>query len=148
MQQPSKPAERILCLIEGYPSAFGGDGEVKADHAHQKWVRKMMSEQPGRWFLVGEVVYVNRVRKRLGREPVELRKLGFEAEQVSHKVYARAPHPDGVPLSDLVTRAEPRTRSDALPEVADVRFGWTADEMSNAIATARAWLFPTKGIAA
>lgn len=147
MQQP-KPSDRILSLIEGYPSLFGSDGEVKASNAHQKWVRKMMNSRPGQWFLVGDEAYVNRLRKRSGMAATELRKYGFEVEKVNDKVYARAPHPLGRPITDLVEQRPPKNRHDALPELADVRFGWTADEMSKALATARAWLFPVEGIAA
>lgn len=148
MQQPNSRSERILGLIDGYPELFGGNGEVMNSVARQQWVRKTMDESPGRWFVVGEVRHVNRRRVSVGPHPYILRGYGYEVEIANSKVYARAPHPSGRPLSDYVDIAPPKRPSDAPPELTSDKFGWSGSEIQDALATARAWLFPIEGIAA
>lgn len=147
MQQRSNPAGAVLCLIDGYLST-GGDGEVTDKIASATRVRRMMHQRAGRWCLVGELRYVNRRPVAVGADQTILRKQGFEVEVVNRKIYARAPHPSGRPLSDFVERKPQARRGDALPELAPAAFGWSRDELSNAIATAHAWLFPETGIQA
>lgn len=147
MQQRSNPADRVLCLIDGYLST-GGDGEVTDKVANMARLRRMMHERPGHWCLVGELRYVNRREMLTGADATVLRKQGFEVETVNRKIYARAPHPSGRPLSDLVERKPQARRGDAIPELAPASFGWSRDELSNAIATAHAWLFPESEIQA
>jgi hypothetical protein len=146
MQQHSGPQERILSLLEGYPSNFGGVEIAGSKLAHTEYIARMMHSRPGHWFLVGH--RPNNGGARLGVDGSTARRQGYEMAEVNCNVYARVPHPSGLPIEALVTRRKPWNHHDKLPELTADRFGWSRGEMSDAMATARAWLFPIEGIAA
>jgi hypothetical protein len=97
---------------------------------------------------VGQCNRQGGVLTRAGARAFDLKARGYEVAGVDGKQYARVPHPSGVPISSLVTKTRPLTAADALPEVKAIHFGWSQDELRQAAATARAWLFPIEGIAA
>lgn len=136
--------ERVLCLIDGYPALFGGVNDEGTKQAQIARIDRVLKSRPGHWYLVGH----RSTRRSEGSEPRTMRDAGFEVEVVNGDVYARVPHPDGRPLSELVAKRQPWTFGDKLPELAVDGFGWSRNELNQAMATARAWLFPTEGIAA
>lgn len=146
MQQHSGPQKRILNLIEGYPSTFGGVDVAGSSAATTEYISRVLHERPGDWFLIG--YRIGSSGASIGVEANTARKQGYEVECISRNIYARVPHPDGLPIEALVTRRKPWTLGDRLPELTADRFGWSRGEMNDAMATARAWLFPTEGIAA
>ena len=146
MQQRSGVQKRILCLLEGYPSTFGGAEVPGSSAATTEYIRHVLNERPGHWFLIGH-------RQGLGSTATGVdastaRKQGYEVETVNCKTYARVPHPSGLPIEALVTRRKPWNHADEPPKLIADRFGWSRGELNEAMATARAWLFPTEGIAA
>jgi hypothetical protein len=145
MQQHSGPQTRILGLTEGYSATFGGDDVEGSGLAHGQYVARALNAWPGHWFVVGHRL---RGGARRGFGSSNARRNGYECKEVNGKVYARVPHPDGVPLEQLVTKRRPWDVGDALPELKADKFGWSRGELNEAMATARAWLFPTEGIAA
>jgi len=147
MQQHSGQQERILCLLEGYPSTFGGVEVPGSSAAKTEYISHVLHQRPGHWFLVGHRPADND-RAVTGVDAGTARKQGYEVECINHHIYARVPHPSGLPIEALVTRRKAWHHSDALPEVTPDRFGWSRGELNEAMATARAWLFPTEGIAA
>ena len=138
---------RILCLIDGYQSVFGGELDAGSKQANASRMEREMRARPGQWFLVGQSGKSGGVFTRIGARASDLRGRGFEAVEIDGKHLARVPHKSGVPIESLVTRRKPPTAADALPSVKSDRFGWSRDELNNATATAKAWLFPIEGIA-
>jgi hypothetical protein len=146
MQQHSGPQKRILCLLEGYPSTFGGVEVAGSPAANSEYISHVLNQRPGHWFLVG--YRRGSSNTSTGVDANTARKQGYEVECIARHIYARVPHPSGLPIESLVTRRKPWTLGDKLPEVTADKFGWSRGELNEAMATARAWLFPTEGIAA
>lgn len=148
MQQQPKPAQRILCLIDGYLGNIneGREGAVgKSPDMERKLA--LLDRYPGRWALVGSEIIRGGVRVSVGTKGRTYARYGYETASANGKTYARRPHPDGVPLSALVKSVRPK-QPEPLPVVQPDEFGWSRDEINNALATAKAWLFPTEGIQA
>jgi hypothetical protein len=148
MQPHSTPQKRILCLINGYPTCFGGVETYGSDMAHSVLIARELKARPGHWFLVGKMTKVNGREVKVGSEPVDMRRRGYEAARVDGHIYARTPHESGVPLNALVTKQPTYLAMEKLPELTVSTFGWSKNELKNATATAHAWLFETEGIAA
>ncbi len=143
MQRQPRRSERVLCLIDGYPSHVqeGREGSGAGPSMERKL--RMLDRYPGRWILVAERIKgTGGVRVGTGAE--NFAKYGYETATANKRTYARAPHPSGLPLESVVTKL-PRRHIDPLPAVESDEFGWSATEMNNAIATARSWLFPIEG---
>ena len=148
MKQPSGRQQRILGLVDGYPAAFGGESDDGSIRAGASRNLREMRKRPGHWFLVGQRRRVDGRTVKTGSMAADLRQRGVEAVEVDGKQYARVPGKCGVAIEALVTKQPAPLPSDALPEVTRDRFGWSQNELANAAATARAWLFPIEGIAA
>lgn len=143
MQPPRKPLDRVLCLIEGYPSVFGGQEVESSRAANSLRMRRWMTAYPGTWFIVGDA------RAGTGDNAGGMRRRGYESAEYDGATYARIPHRDGLPIEAVVARRKPwHHLGDKLPELKADRFGWSGDEMTDALATAKAWLFPIEGIQA
>lgn len=134
---------RILSLIEMCSGALNGGrvdngiGEVTARAAG--W----LEANPGRWFTVGEIIRDKDsgmvVTVGLALRPI--RAAGYEAETINNRIYARTADPDGLPLSDFVTRSFVQ-RGDPLPMLKRDKFDWSLAELRRAADTAAEWLFP------
>lgn len=150
MQRPSKPSQRILCLIDGYPSESGmqgSEGDLSRLGPVLLNVMQQLDKRPGRWAVVHEKLVdpITGVEQRRGVEPDVLRKHGYEVARLNRKGYARRPLEGAPPLSDLVARKPPLAPITGYPEVTPDEFGWTRDEIKQALATAKSWLFPLEG---
>jgi hypothetical protein len=107
-----------------------------------------LDANPGRWFIVGEVVPgMSSKAHTIGLSSRAVKAGGYEVETVNNRVYARSQHPSGVPLSDFVTRSYQPPRDD-LPKLGRDKFDWSFSELLTAAETAREWLFPTSSHAA
>lgn len=146
MKQPSSRQERILSLIDGYQSDFGGEFDAGSKQGQLSRIVRELHRWPGHWFLVGQISRRGGAKATAGARAVDLKRHGCETAEVDGKQYARIPG-EGVPLMSLVTRPEKRQMHERLPAVASDKFGWSRNELANAKATARAWLFPIEGIA-
>ncbi len=137
--------EAILCLIDGYPSHSleGREGSFGAGPAMEGKMR-MLDQYAGRWMLVSERIRVAGELVRVGTAAENFVSRGYETAIVNNKTYARHPHPGGLPIDSVVTKL-PRRHVDPLPVVESDEFEWSANELHNAIATARSWLFPIEG---
>jgi hypothetical protein len=135
---------RILGLVDGYPPMSGSTGIEGMQSEQSEYIARALNARPGHWFLVGQRLPGG---QRRGIGTSNTRRCGYEGKEVNGNVYARVPHPDGVPLESLVTRRKPWSSGDALPALAADKFGWSRGELNDAMAMARAWLFPTEGIA-
>lgn len=140
---------RIFSLIESCPTsqydgaATGQKGEMGAATKH---VAGWLDANPGRWFIVGEIL--DRKGNLVGIDCRMLRKFGYDAEIANNKMYARLPDASGLPLSDLVTRKGPPGRTEAMPMLTRDKFNWTLAELRTATSTAREWLTGGVGYAA
>jgi hypothetical protein len=130
---------RIMSLVETCTMSHHDDTK---DNEAVKRGSAWMEANPGRWFIVGEID-----AERGSRHDVEIgmslgtaRRNGFEAVRLNSKVYARLPHPSGLPLSDFVTRHYER-QFDPLPKLERDKFDWSFSELLTAAETARDWLF-------
>jgi hypothetical protein len=134
---------RINSLVEicsgDLSSNKGDDGIGAAMSRAMGW----LEANPGRWFIVGEVTNARggRTHSTFGMDLSSARRAGLETSVVNNRIYARVPHPDGLPLDNLVTRRNP-VRTDPLPRLQADPFEWSISELSNAAETAREWLFP------
>jgi len=143
MQPHSKRLDRVLCLIEGYPSNFGGVEVESSKAAVSQRMSRELNAAPGTWFIVGDR------RAGTGARVDSMRARGYEAAEVNAAVYARVPHPSGLPIESVVPKQLPWLHMvDKLPTLTADRFGWSTNELTDALATARAWLFPTEGMQA
>ena len=117
----------------------GDDGVGAAMRRATGW----LEANPGRWFVVGEVVSTGSRHNRLtvGIDVSSARRAGFEVTTVNNKVYARIPHPSGLPIDVFVTKRNPQ-RTDPLPRLQSDPFEWSLSELRAAAETARDWLFP------
>ena len=146
MKPPRGRQQRILGLIDGYQSIFGGDAGSRRQNLSR--VIAEMRKRPGHWFLVGQRSRAQGISVKVGATADDLKRHGSETSEVDGKLYARFPHKSGVLLESLLSRPSKRLQITPLPAVESDRFGWSRDELNNATATAKAWLFPIEGIAA
>jgi hypothetical protein len=140
---------RIFSLIESCPiSQHDGvtTGKTGEMGAASQYVAGWLNANPGRWFLVGEVLDTK--NSLIGVDSRMLRKFGYDGEIVNNKMYARLPHASGLPLSDFVTRKGPPGRTEAMPMLQRDKFNWSLEELRNAASTAREWLGGSVGYAA
>ena len=147
MQQQPERSQPILCLIDGYPASQSEGREGSGITEGMKQRLALLDRYPGRWALVATEVQRDGVKELAGTRASTFAKYGYETATVNCKTYARKPHPDGLPIEALVKKAEVRPY-EPLPAIKQNSFGWSRDEINNALATARAWLFPTEGIQA
>jgi hypothetical protein len=147
MQQQSKPLAAILCLIDGYTGSPYENREGNGITEGMKRKLQLLDRYPGRWALVGTELWKDGRRDVVGTQARSFAKYGYETATVNSRVYARKPHPDGLPI-EVVVKKMPKRLYEPLPAVEPDRFGWSKAELSNALATAKAWLFPTEGIQA
>lgn len=138
----SGPQKRILSLIDGYQASFG------YQQANGQRMDAALYSRPGHWFLVGRRWVTNGVDYTVGSPATDLKRRGFETAVVNNNHYARVSTSDGKPLTDFVTRQPPYNPQSAPQQLKSDSFGWSSTELSSALATARAWLFPIEGIAA
>lgn len=136
----------ILCLIDGYPGHIqegreGSGSGVMAEGTKRKLMA--IDSRPGRWALIGERGLEGKASS--GLEGAKFKRLGYEVQTLNGKTYARKPSPDGRPLTDWVTPTVLLVPDAPLPMVEPDEFGWSPTEINNALATARAWLFPIEG---
>jgi hypothetical protein len=134
-----------LCLIDGYQGSIQEGREGSGITEGMKRKLAILDKHPGRWALVHEEGGPRGNRFYVGTAGPNFAKYGCEIATVNGKTYARRPHPSGLPIESLVTKRAP---AEPLPVIKPNSFGWSRDEINNALATARAWLFPTEGIQA
>jgi hypothetical protein len=148
MRKQPKRSQPILCLIDGYLGSLH-EGRIGKGSMTPGQERKLalLDRYPGRWAVVHARERAGDGYNNIGTHGPEFVKHGYEVAVANGKTYARRPHPSGRPLSDFVTKM-PAKRFDPMPAVESDEFGWSRDELANAAATARAWLFPIEGIAA
>lgn len=132
---------RINSLIElcsgDLSSDKGDDGVGAAMRKAIGW----LEANPGRWFVVGEITRAHGNSTAFGMDAPSAKRAGFEVATLNNCVYARVPHPDGLPIDDFVTRRNPK-RVDPLPRLQTDPFEWSMLELRAAAETARNWLFP------
>jgi hypothetical protein len=146
MQQQRRPLPAILCLIDGYQGSLFEGREGSGVTEGMKRKLELLDRYPGRWAIVSEDGRRDGERFLAGTSGRDFAKYGCEVVTVNRKTYARRPHPSGLPIDAYVSKH--RVTREPLPIVEQNRFGWSATELSNALATAKAWLFPTEGIQA
>ena len=131
---------RMFSLIEGCPSSQmeGANTNRGEMGAATRYVTGWMDANPGRWFMVGEML--DRKNDFLGVLHTGLRKFGYEAEIVDRKIYARLPHHSGIPLVELVGVPQQHGRPEASPDFKLDSFNWSLDELRTAASVAREWL--------
>ena len=134
---------RMLSLVEmlsGAPQAGRVDnGIAEVTALGFDW----LDANPGRWFIVGEVIPgMSSKAHTIGLSVRAVKAGGYDVETVNNRIYARSQHPSGVPLSDFVTRLRPKGHRDELPKLERDKFDWSFSELLSAAETARNWLFP------
>lgn len=137
---------RINTLVE---MCSGNMAQDKLDDGVGAAMRKAsgwLEANPGRWFVVGEIISSPSVLT-IGMDVSSGKRAGFEVETVNNKIYARVPHVSGLPLSDFVTRIPPK-RASPLPTLQTDPFEWSIAELRKAAETAREWLMPGMSYAA
>jgi hypothetical protein len=150
MQRPDKPSQRILFLIDGYPSESGmqgSEGDLGRLGPVMHNVMTQLDRWPGRWAVVRELIVdpITGARHERGIPVERLEQQGYEVARLNRKGYARKPLKGAPPLSDLVAKKPALAPIVGYPEVTPDEFGWTRDEINDALATAKSWLFPTEG---
>lgn len=136
---------RLLSLIE-MCNAGGNDGRVDGGIAEVTALGfGWLDSNPGRWFIVGEVIPGMASKAHtIGLSTRAVKAGGYEVETINNRIYARLASPDGLPLSDFVVRSFAR-KGDPLPKLERDKFDWSFSELLAAASTARDWLFPTEG---
>jgi len=142
MPSQHKPARPVLCLIDGYLGAIQEGRVGKGLAPHIIHAMKMLDRYPGRWAII-------RSRSKTegfdyGMKADVFKAHGYEVSCLNGNTYVRRAHRSGIPLDATVTRL-PRRMPCPLPAVENDEFGWSPAEINNALATARAWLFPIEG---
>lgn len=150
MPPRSKPSQRILCLVDGYPSESGmqgSEGEPNRLGPVLLNVMHHLDRWPGRWAVVHEILVdpITGAEQQRGIVAAALIKQGYECKRLNRKTYARKPAEGAPELTDLVARKPPLAPITGYPEVTPDEFGWTRDEINQALATAKSWLFPLEG---
>ena len=140
---------RMLSLVEmlsGSPQAGRVDnGIAEVTALGYGW----LDSNPGRWFIVGEVIPgMSSSAATIGLSVRAVKAGGYDVETINNRIYARLPHPSGLPLSDFVTRNRPKGHRDELPKLERDKFDWSFGELLAAAETARNWLFPAVAHAA
>jgi hypothetical protein len=122
----------------------GKTGEMGAASQH---VAGWLNANPGRWAVVRELIVdpITGARHERGIPVERLEQQGYEVARLNRKGYARKPLKGAPPLSDLVAKKPALAPIVGYPEVTPDEFGWTRDEINDALATAKSWLFPTEG---
>jgi hypothetical protein len=146
-QAAPKPPQPVLCLLDGYPGSLYENREGNGITEGMKRKLQLLDRYPGRWALVGTELWKDGRRDIVGTQARSFAKYGYETATVNSRVYARRAHPDGLPI-EAVVKKMPKRLYEPLPAVQPDSFGWSRAEINNALATARAWLFPTEGIQA
>ena len=147
-QAAEKPRQAVLCLIDGYLGSVqeGKDGSFGMTEGMKRKLQ-LLDRYPGRWALVGTEFSQDGRKELVGTQARSFAKYGYETATLGGKIYARKSHPDGLPIEAVVEKA-PKRYYEPLPAVQPDSFGWSPAEIKNALATAKAWLFPTEGIQA
>lgn len=140
MSQPKQ--KRILSLIDSYPSTYGGEFDAGSVRDNARRTDIALASRPGHWFLIGENGKGS--VQATGARTSDVRSRGYEAVELNGRHYARIAHPSGVSIEALVTKLPYTKPTDRLPVLAR-DFAWSRDELNDALATARAWLFPIEG---
>lgn len=144
MHSQPRPQHAVMGLIDGYLSGVmvGRIGPFGLS-PHVLKAMEQLDKHPGRWGLI--FVKAQPGYEAAGMYDKSFSRAGYELVTVNGKTYARKPHPSGLPIDAVVTRQKPRVPSDALPAVTPDVFGWSANELHHALATAKSWLFPIEG---
>ena len=131
---------RIFTLVESCPQSQMEDANTNRGQmgAATRHVAGWMNANPGRWFMVGEML--NRTGDFLGVLHTGLRKFGYEAEVVDRKIYARLPDASGIPLVELIGVPKQHGRPEASPDYQRDSFNWSLEELRTAASVAREWL--------
>lgn len=134
---------RINSLVELCSGSLSQDKDEDGVGVAMRKATGWLEANPGRWFVVGELDRTPGIKTAtsVGMDEFSAKRAGFEAKVVNNKLYARIPHPGGLPLSDFVTKRRPK-RVDPLPRLESDPFEWSLSELRRAAETAREWLFP------
>lgn len=105
---------------------------------------------PGRWcmfFAEGQGVCRDSMAKHARRAGTYTITEIKEFKGPERKVFLRLDHPEGEPLKQALQRpGSPRFPVRDLPELERSEFNWTAEELADATALARQWLWPVRAL--